>query len=115
MRQAANLNTLAGVEIGSLHLPVGPVMVEPHWLLATWYGRDLLKVALGKLRPDLPINYYLHCAELDGYLETVIDELQLRNWPEPRSLLARCRFVLNVGAMFPAVARRERPLRPFPD
>lgn len=78
----------------------------PHWLLASLYGRELIKVALSKLYPQL-------APEVDDHLEMVIDELQLRDWQEPKSMLARSRYLICIAKMYPMVSRGERCLCQF--
>jgi hypothetical protein len=93
-------------------LPDAPAASEPHWLLRTWYGRDLLKAALAKFHPELPAPaMYRHAPEVDDHLEMVIDELKLRDWREPKTALDRARYVFAVAKMYPAISRGERSVR----
>ena len=81
-----------------------------HWLLDAVYGRDLLKQRLRQVRPDLLVPVWDDAPELDPLLDSVIDDLGLRDWPEPRGLKARCRYLKTVGAMMIAIRNnRELP------
>ena len=46
-----------------------------HWLLHAVYGRDLLKLRLRQLRPDLHVPIWDDALELDPLLDHVIDDL----------------------------------------
>lgn len=81
-----------------------------HWLLGAVYGRDLLKSRLRQLRPDLHVPIWDDAHELDPLLDHMIDDLGLRDWPEPRGLKERCRYLKAVTAMMVAVhGNRELP------
>lgn len=81
-----------------------------HWLLDAVYGRDLLKQRLRQLRPDLHVPIWNDALELDPLLDHVIDDLGLRDWPEPRGLRERCRYLKTVAAMMIAIrGNREMP------
>lgn len=79
------------------HLPA------PHWLLRSVYGRDLLKAKLRKVRPDLKVKYWASQRELDGALECMVDVLELRDWPQPRTIRERCRYLAQVVRLHIAV------------
>lgn len=81
-----------------------------HWLLHAVYGRDLLKLRLRQLRPDLHVPIWDDALDLDALLDHVIDDLGLRNWLEPRGMKERCRYLKTVIAMMIAVrGSRELP------
>lgn len=81
-----------------------------HWLLDAVYGRDLLKQRLRQLRPDLHVPIWSDALELDPLLDHLIDDLGLRDWPEPRGLKERCRYLKTVSVMMVAVrGNRELP------
>lgn len=79
----------------------------PHWLLNAIYGRDLLKMKLRKMRPDIVVPEWKHAAHLDPLLEQMVDELGLRGMPEPQSFLARVTYVRTVAMMALAVKKGE--------
>ena len=90
----------------------GDVVVggERHWLLDALYGRDLLKDKLRKSRPDLTVSRWAVQEHLDDVLEGMVDQLGLRDWPEPVGALARLRCVPLVLRMMMAVdANKELP------
>lgn len=91
------------------HSEEAPAAVARHWLLDALYGRDLLKARLRKVWPDLGVKSWALQEELDHLLERTIDELGLRNWPEPRGHRARLRYVPLVLRMMLAVDRGVPP------
>lgn len=56
----------------------------PHWLLGAIYGRPLLKMKLRQMRPDLQVLSLRDHPEHEQLLETMVDVLDLRDWPEPK-------------------------------
>lgn len=74
-----------------------------HWLLDALYGRDLLKAKLRKVRPDLRVSRWAVEEHLDQLLDSMVDELGLRAWPEPKSAGERLRYVPLVLRMMMAV------------
>ena len=63
---------------------------EPrHWLLDSVYGRQLLKARLRQHRHDIRVTMLLEQPELDPVLNTMIDLMDLREWPRPASLSQR--------------------------
>ncbi len=77
--------------------------VKPHWLLGAVYGRELLKAKLRKVRPDLKVPVWRDARELDDILEGLIDQMGLREWPEPVSVQEKIRYLRLVLAMKLAV------------
>lgn len=74
-----------------------------HWLLRAVYGRDLLKAQLRAVRPDLTVKRWAEQRELDPSLDEMVDVLQLRDWPEPRTAMEHVRYVATVLKMMCAV------------
>ena len=72
---------------------------SPHWLLAAIYGRDLLKAKLRQSRPDLVVPEWKHAAHLDTLLELMVDELGLRDMPEPKTMGEKVRYLKTVALM----------------
>ena len=64
-------------------------MPTPHWLLGAIYGRPLLKAKLRQMRPDLQVLSMRDDPAHEQLLETVVDVLDLRDWPEPRTFSER--------------------------
>lgn len=62
---------------------------EPHWLVNAIYGRQLLKTKLRHARPDLKVSRVRHQPEYDALLEAMVDVLDLREWPEPKTVSER--------------------------
>lgn len=82
---------------------------DRHWLLDAVYGRDLLKAKLRKVRPDLRVSRWAVEEHLDQLLDSMVDEMGLRGWPEPRSAAERLRYVPLVLRMMLAVDS-DKPL-----
>jgi hypothetical protein len=74
-----------------------------HWLLSAVYGRDLLKAKLRAVRPDLTVKRWAEQPELNSLLDDMVDALQLRDWPEPKSAMDRVRYVATILKMMCAV------------
>ena len=62
---------------------------SPHWLLGAIYGRSLLKTKLRQMRPDLQVLTMRDRPEHEQLLESMVDVLDLRDWPEPKSVSVR--------------------------
>ena len=75
-----------------------------HWLLGTVYGRDLLKAALRLERPDLVVPEFKTALHLDPQLDAMIDELGLRQWQRPTSLVDRGNYLRVVMRMVMALS-----------
>ena len=58
----------------------------PHWLLGAIYGRPLLKAKLRQMRPDLQVLTMRDAPEQEQLLEAMVDVLDLREWPEPKTV-----------------------------
>jgi hypothetical protein len=58
----------------------------PHWLLGAIYGRPLLKAKLRQMRPDLQVLTMRDAPEQEQLLEVMVDVLDLRDWPEPKTV-----------------------------
>ncbi|HEX2548060.1 MAG TPA: hypothetical protein VHL79_24460 [Ramlibacter sp.] len=61
----------------------------PHWLRGTVYGRHLLKLKLRQVHPQLYVALVRPQPEHEGLLEAMVDLLDLREWPQPRTLSER--------------------------
>jgi hypothetical protein len=73
---------------------------EPHWLLGSIYGRHLLKAKLQQIRPDLQVSMVRQQHEHERLLESVVDVLDLREWPEPITIaqkLCAARLLLRMA------------------
>lgn len=65
----------------------------PHWLVGAIYGRHLLKTKLRQMRPDLQVLSMRDNPDHEHLLESMVDELDLRDWPEPRTISDRLKAV----------------------
>lgn len=61
-------------------------LADPHWLLGAIYGRPLLKTKLRQMRPDLQVLSMRDDPAHEQLLETMVDVLDLRDWPAPTTL-----------------------------
>lgn len=71
----------------------------PHWLRSAIYGRHLLKTKLRQMRPDLQVLSVRDQPEHEQLLESVVDVLDLRDWPEPKTVsewLKAVRLILRM-------------------
>ncbi|WP_300707781.1 hypothetical protein [Limnohabitans sp.] len=87
------------------YAPVEAAAKEPHWLLGSLYGRDLLKIKLRISRPEVVVPEWKHAAHLDPLLEDMVDELGLREMPEPKTFVQRLAYVKTVATMALAVKK----------
>ncbi|MBD2222766.1 hypothetical protein H6G33_38285 [Calothrix sp. FACHB-1219] len=83
-----------------------PLAQEPHWLLTTVYGRDLLKMKLRQVNPHMRVPEWAYSKELDPLLEQMVDKLSLRDLPKPRTLRQKMLYV--EAALLSMVAIRHR-------
>lgn len=81
------------------YAPIEAAVKEPHWLLGSVYGRDLLKIKLRISRPEVVVLEWRHAAHLDPLLEEMVDELGLRDMPEPKTFGQRLAYVKTVATM----------------
>jgi hypothetical protein len=83
---------------------------EPHWLLGSAYGRHLLKTKLCQIRPDLLVSTVRAQPEHEGLLESMVDVLDLREWPKPVTIGQKlCAVRLLLRMAFDAGQRRVTP------
>lgn len=68
----------------------------PHWLLRSVYGRHLLKTKLRQIRPDLQVSMIRDQPEYEQLLDSMIDELNLREWLEPRTVSERLKAIRQI-------------------
>lgn len=83
----------------------------PHWLVDAIYGRHLLKTKLRQTRPDLQVPSMRDDPEHEHLLESMVDELELRDWPEPKTISDRLkagRLILRMT--FEITEGREAPM-----
>lgn len=82
----------------------------PHWLLGAIYGRPLLKAKLRHMRPDLQVLSMRDDPAHEQLLETMVDVLDLREWPEPKTVSERFKAVRLILRMtFDISEGREPP------
>jgi hypothetical protein len=61
----------------------------PHWLTNSIYGRELLKTKLRLTHPDLRVQALWDPPEHEQLLESMVDVLDLRDWPQPTTFWER--------------------------
>ncbi len=92
-------------------LQPGAGYAQEHWLLRHPYGRDVLITKLREVRPDLQFMRYRTPVELEPFLEAMVDLLQMRGWPRPRSVGDR----VKVGVFLIRMALAQSMKRDLPD
>ena len=92
-------------------LQPGAGYAQEHWLLRHPYGRDVLITKLREVRPDLQFMRYRTPVELEPFLEAMVDLLQMRDWPRPRTLGER----VKVGLLLIRMALAQSMKRDMPD
>jgi hypothetical protein len=81
----------------------------PHWLARSIYGRQLLKTKLRLMRPDLQVSAIWDPPEHEELLESMVDVLDLRDWPEPQTLRERFAAVRLIVRMTFEVREGHEP------
>jgi len=71
-----------------------PTLSERHWLLRHTYGREILLAKLREVRPDVRVHRFRTTPEDEHWLDSAIDYMDLRDWPEPQTLRERVRASL---------------------
>jgi len=92
-------------------LQPGAGYAQEHWLLRHPYGRDVLITKLREVRPDLQFMRYRTPVELEPFLEAIVDLLQMRDWPRPRTVGER----VKVGVFLIRTALAQSMKRDLPD
>ncbi len=85
-------------------------LASSHWLRAAVYGRHLLKLQLRQTRPDLGVVLVRAQPQYEQLLEAMVDVLDLRDWPVPRTLsqrLAATRAILRMAWSIEAASARQ--------
>lgn len=82
---------------------------EPHWLLSAIYGRHLLKTKLRQMRPDLQVLMMCDQPEYEQLLESAVDVLDLREWPEPKPVSDRLKAVRLILRMAFEIGEGREP------
>lgn len=80
---------------------------EPHWLLRSAFGRDLLKMRLRQLEPQMPVPEWRYAAHLDPELERMVDDLGLRDTAKPRTMWETLKFMKLASRSMVALSRGE--------
>lgn len=81
----------------------------PHWLLGAIYGQQLLKTKLRQMRPDLQVLSMRDQPEHEQLLESMVDVLDLRDWPEPQSVSERLKAVRLILRMTLDISEGREP------
>lgn len=92
-------------------LQPGAGYAQEHWLLRHPYGRDVLITKLREVRPDLQFMRYRTPVELEPFLDAMVDLLQMRDWPRPRTVGDR----VKVGVFLIRMALAQSMKRELPD
>ena len=92
-------------------LQPGAGYTQEHWLLRHPYGRDVLITKLREVRPDLQFMRYRTPVELEPFLDAMVDLLQMRDWPRPRTVRER----VKVGMFLVRAALAQSMKRELPD
>lgn len=82
---------------------------ERHWLLQHPYGRQLLVARLAQVRPEVRGYRYRTAPEQDVHLDEMIDDLDLRDWPQPRTGSERIQAALMLVRYVFSMAGFKRP------
>lgn len=96
------------VEAGTAR-PAAPPGDAWHWLLGHPYGRDLLACKLRLAKPQLRFQHYCLPPEVFPALEAIVDRLELRAWPVPRSLKEKLRASCLLLRMIWALKMKRKP------
>ena len=80
-----------------------------HWLVGAIYGRHLLKTKLRQMRPDLEVLSMRYNPAHETLLESVVDTLDLREWPEPRTISERLSAVRLILRMTFEISEGREP------
>lgn len=81
----------------------------PHWLLGAIYGRALLKAKLRQMRPDLQVLAMRDAPEHEQLLEAMVDVLNLREWPEPRTVTEKVKALRRMLRMTLDISEGREP------
>ena len=101
----------SGFRSEDYRLHPGAGYAQEHWLLRHPYGRDVLITKLREVRPDLQFMRYRTPVELEPFLEAMVDLLQMRDWPRPRTVAER----VKVGVFLIRMALAQSMKRDLPD
>lgn len=82
---------------------------SPHWLVDAIYGRQLLKTKLRQIRPDLQVLSLRDNPEHERLLESIVDVLGLRDWPEPKTISERFKSVRLILRMTYELSEGREP------
>ena len=63
-----------------------------HWILDFPSGRDLLKTAARKYKPEERLPVFGHSPGIDMVLDAMIDQLGLRDMPEPEAAFQKAKL-----------------------
>lgn len=91
---SADIGDALGLGREGFRLHRGAEEAQEHWLLRHPYGRDVLITKLREVRPDLQFSRFRTPVELEPSLDAMVDLLQLRDWPRPRTVTERIKVGL---------------------
>lgn len=81
----------------------------PHWLVGAIYGRHLLKTKLRHTRPDLEVLSMRDNPAHEPLLESMVDTLDLRDWPEPKTISDRLKALRLILRMTFEISEGREP------
>jgi hypothetical protein len=82
---------------------------SPHWLLGTAFGRDLLKMRLRQVEPQMEVPEWRYAEYLDPELERMVDDLGLREISKPSTIRQTLKF-MKLASHSMLALRRGEPL-----
>lgn len=99
--------TMTAVGFRENFIPVPTARNAPHWLLGTAFGRDLLKMRLRQLEPQMDVPEWRYAEHLDPELERMVDDLGLRDTAKPSTMWETLKFMKLASRSMLALSRGE--------
>jgi len=104
-----NEPTLTAAGFRENFTPEPSPMSSPHWLLGTAFGRDLLKMRLRQVEPQMDVPEWRYAEYLDPELERMVDDLGLRDISKPSTMWQTLKF-MKLASHSMLALRRGEPL-----
>jgi hypothetical protein len=99
--------TLTAADFRENFTPEPSARTSPHWLLATAFGRDLLKMRLRQVEPQMDVPEWRYAEYLDPELERMVDDLGLRDVSKPSTMWQTLKFMKLASRSMLALSRGE--------
>jgi hypothetical protein len=96
--------TLTAADFRENFTPEPSARTSPHWLLATAFGRDLLKMRLRQVEPQMDVPEWRYAE-----LERMVDDLGLRDISKPSRMWQTLKF-MKLASRSMLALRRGEPL-----